>query len=337
LDVDRIVVLRPGALGDVILTLPAMHALRARHPDAHLTVVGSPTLWELGGSLVDERVSIDAAHFSSLYADEPSGELRAWLDGVDRFIAWTVLDPSPALRAAGVPEILHLSPYPPPGVHVSEWLVRSFAPHPPLLRELESPPQPRLPSGGDGETGPRVSSPPLPGRERGPGGEGLILLHPGAGAVWKRWPAERFAAVGEALHTRGYRVALIQGPADSDAIERCQRAASSPFEVVRSRSPLQLAGDLGAAMLFIGNDSGVTHLAAAAGIPAVALFGPTDPATWAPLGRVRVLRHCDASASVPRQIQVCPGDCLERITVDEVLSTAEALMNVDNPVDNPAG
>jgi ADP-heptose:LPS heptosyltransferase len=104
--------------------------------------------------------------------------------------------------------------------------------------------------------------------------------------------------------------------------------------VLRDLPLPQLAAKLAAAALYIGNDSGVTHLAAAAGAPTIALFGPTDPATWAPIGTVRVLRHCDARASVPRQIRVCEGDCLERITVAEVLEGAASFLTVDNPVDN---
>jgi ADP-heptose:LPS heptosyltransferase len=162
-----------------------------------------------------------------------------------------------------------------------------------------------------------------------------VLLHPGAGALWKRWPAGRFAAVGEKLRERGYEVALIEGPADRDAVERCQAAAQSPFPVLRDRSLPELAHALRSAALFVGNDSGVTHLAAAAGVPTLALFGPTDPDTWAPRGnQVRVLRRCDARALEPRQIRVCAGDCLERITVEEVLAAAEAMLAVDNSVDN---
>ncbi len=304
---DRIVVIRPGALGDVILTLPALRSLREEQPEAHITVIGSPTLWELAGDLVDERVSIDTARFATLYAEVPSEELRRWLEGVDRVIAWTVRDLSPALRVAGVKDVLHVSPYPPVGMHVAEWLC---TPHPP---------GPLLPQGEKGEQMLVPSLPsPLEGEGLGVRG-GSIYLHPGAGAVWKRWPAERFAAVGEALRNRGFDVALIEGPADQDAVTRCQAAVSAPFLVLRDLPLPELASRLATAALFIGNDSGVSHLAAAAGAPVVALFGPTDPATWAPLGNVRVLRQCGARASVPRQIRVCAGDCLERLSVAEAL------------------
>jgi ADP-heptose:LPS heptosyltransferase len=331
-----IVVIRPGALGDVILTLPALHSLRRRNPDAHITVVGSPSLWELAGNLADARVSIDAARFSTLYADEPSPELRQWLAGTETVIAWTVHDPSHALRKAGVPTILHVSPYPPPGTHVANWLLRSVTPHPTVFSSPPGPPSSGIlaqAGGGEGKADTTIRSS-LSHRweERGRGMR--VLLHPGAGGVWKRWPAERFAAVGNRLRDTGYDVALVEGPADREAIGRCQAAAATPFPVLRDRSLPDLAAALADAALFIGNDSGVTHLAAAAGTPTIALFGPTDPATWAPLGPVRVLRHCDARATEPRQIRVCEGECLERITADEVLRAASDFLTVDNSVEN---
>lgn len=316
-------------MGDVILTFPAVRALRSRHPAAHLTAVGSPSLWEMAGDLVDERVSIDAARFSTLYAAEPSPELARWLEDVDRVVAWTVRDPSPALEAAGVREIVHRSPYPPPGVHVSDWLVGSVDPHPP---------GPLLPRGERGE---QIWGRPLPSPPEGerPGVRGAltrIFIHPGAGAIWKRWPAERFATLGETLRDRGHDVVLIEGPADRDAVESVQAAASAPFAVLSDRSLPQLLEDLGSASLFIGNDSGVTHLAALAGAPTVALFGPTDPAIWAPRGNVRILRHCDARSLDTRQIRVCEENCLERMEVVDVLQAARAILDVDNPVDNSA-
>lgn len=325
LDMDRIVVIRPGALGDVILTFPAVRALRVQHPDAHITVVGSPSLWELAGNLVNERISIDAARFSTLYAEEPREDLRRWLEGVDRVIAWTVQDPSPALRAAGVVDVIHVCPYPPAGKHVSEWLCTA------------PPPGSPLPQGEKGGlTSGTVLPSPLAGEGAGVRG-GPIIIHPGAGAVWKRWTAERFAAVGNALRQLGHEVMLVEGPADGEAVARCQAAVSVPFPVLRDRTLPQLAAELASASLFIGNDSGVTHLAATAGAPTIALFGPTDPATWAPLGTVRILRHCGAQATEPRQIRVCDGDCLEQITVEEVLSAADSFLTVDNRVDNLDG
>jgi heptosyltransferase-3 len=154
-----------------------------------------------------------------------------------------------------------------------------------------------------------------------------IFIHPGAGAVWKRWPPDCFARLGSALVARGSPVALVAGPADEAAIAEVLEHASSPLPVVREPSVRRLAALLSQGNVFVGNDSGVTHLAAAAGTPTVALFGPTDPASWSPLGRVRVVRKCDSCAITPGQIRVCHEPaCLMRIPVDAVIEAIDELL-----------
>src|SRR6516162_11257361 len=106
-----VLVIRAGALGDVLLTLPALHALRRRHPDSRVHVVGYPDVWQVADSLIDGVTSIDHPRFASLFTPEPSAGLCSWLSTFDAAIAWMVRDPRPALEAAGV-ETTHASPYP---------------------------------------------------------------------------------------------------------------------------------------------------------------------------------------------------------------------------------
>jgi ADP-heptose:LPS heptosyltransferase len=146
-------------------------------------------------------------------------------------------------------------------------------------------------------------------------------MHPGAGSHRKRWPAERFAALGASLVRRGLQVVLIEGPADAEVVAQVQEHAGLPFPVLRDLDTRLLAAALAEARCFVGNDSGVTHLAGAVGTPTLALFGPTDPASWAPLGNARVLRRCRAQAVRQGQIMVCDDpSCMEAISVDDVLS-----------------
>ncbi|MBV9281286.1 MAG: glycosyltransferase family 9 protein [Chloroflexi bacterium] len=316
--IRRILALRAGALGDVILSLPAVEALRRRHPGATIEAWGYPDVWRVAGPLVDRVGSIDSPRLGGLYADRAGPELRATVREVDLAVAWTVRDPRAALADAGVPRVIWSSPYPPPGVHAADWLLRSL-----------SPPA-RLPDGGRGW---RLL---LSAAEIAAARDLLermnldrpIVLHPGAGARWKRWPAERFAAVGEVLRRRGHQVVLVEGPADAEAMGAVQRAAPSPFPVVRGLSIRELAAVLGRAALFIGNDSGVTHLAGATGAPTLALFGPTDPAGWTPLGNARVLRACGAQAAHQGQIRVCEDPaCLDAISVDMVMAAMKEYLS----------
>ena len=107
--------------------------------------------------------------------------------------------------------------------------------------------------------------------------DGFLAVHPGSGSPAKNWPAERFAEAARRL-SGGRPWLLVLGPAE-------ERPAAWPGAVVAREWPLRVLGAaLSRAGLFLGNDSGVAHLAAASGAPTLTLFGPTDPALWAPVG-----------------------------------------------------
>ena len=130
-------------------------------------------------------------------------------------------------------------------------------------------------------------------------------MHPGSGSTAKNWPLARFVEAARAL-AAGRPWLLVAGPAE--------RELTPPPDAVLAREwPLRrLGAALAGARLFLGNDAGVSHLAAAAGAPTLALFGPTDPALWAPVGPcVRTLRSPDGS--------------LAALGVDAVLAAARSL------------
>lgn len=133
-----------------------------------------------------------------------------------------------------------------------------------------------------------------------------VVMHPFAATAEKTWPAERFVAVADQIQAAGMLPIIVAGPAD-DA------APFSKFQVLRN-SPLgALKSLISGAALFIGNDSGPAHVAAAFGIPVVVLFGPSDPVTWAPWRtEARVLTS---------------GGSIGKIAVEEVMAAAEALRN----------
>ena len=115
---------------------------------------------------------------------------------------------------------------------------------------------------------------------------GATLIHPGSGSPGKNWPMEAFIKLSRRLSASGHLVAWIRGPAEADFTE-----AIAPDRVLDRPSLEALAATIGQSRLFIGNDSGVSHLAGAMGTPSVVLFGPTDPAIWRPDGRrVRIVR-----------------------------------------------
>lgn len=127
------------------------------------------------------------------------------------------------------------------------------------------------------------------------------LIHPGSGSPRKNWPVERFRELSLELLARGHVVAWIRGPAESSEV-----IPPAGVECLDHPSLPSLARTLAVARLFIGNDSGVSHLAAAVGAPTVALFGPTSSEIWAPDGeRVRVVRSpTGAMTDLPLQAVV---------------------------------
>ncbi|MGI8889817.1 MAG: glycosyltransferase family 9 protein, partial [Chthoniobacterales bacterium] len=126
---------------------------------------------------------------------------------------------------------------------------------------------------------------------------GLIGLHPGSGSEKKNWPLDRFVRLAASLleETRNLRLLFVGGEADAERMAHLSR--SLPNERVERAENLalpELARRLQGCAVFVGHDSGVSHLAAAVGVPCLLLFGPTDPAVWAPANRdVRVLRAAD--------------------------------------------
>lgn len=106
-----------------------------------------------------------------------------------------------------------------------------------------------------------------------------VLIHPGSGGVWKNWPLDKFAEVAGAMSASGRTVEWIRGPAETKM--RYPKGA----RILEVPSVVTLARRLSNAKLYIGNDSGITHLAAACGCRTVAVFGVTDAKVWAPQGK----------------------------------------------------
>jgi ADP-heptose:LPS heptosyltransferase len=123
--------------------------------------------------------------------------------------------------------------------------------------------------------------------------DGSIVIHPGAGSANKCWPIDRFIELAGRFRAEGRRVRFIIGEVErerwtSGEIDALRQAG----DVTEPANYLQLLDALQPASLFVGNDSGPSHLAAIIGVPTFTLFGPTDPAQWKPLGpQTATLRH----------------------------------------------
>lgn len=267
-------VMRSGALGDFVLTLPVLAALRAAFPSAALRLIGAPQLVWM--TRPDAVLDHDSPGLIPLYSGAPlPPDTDPFFKDCALFLAYAAdADGSlgSRLRQVAGGEVVVHSPHPPAGVHIADHLLA------PLRRlGIAAPePLPRLEL-RDAERAyarccwrERRLQPPV------------ALIHPGSGGRRKCWPLPRFVELARRLRQRAIAVLLLLGPAEEDLAEwvradpHCRQLA-----VVPPGLP-ELAGLLERADLFIGNDSGPGHLAAALGTPALSLFGPTDPLVWRP-------------------------------------------------------
>jgi len=319
---ERILVLRAGALGDFVLTLPLLTGVRRRFPRARIELLGYPGVASIArwGGLVDVVRRVDAAWTLPLFSErtEAGEDLREYLRQFRRVLAiWH--DPkgalSNALARCGARRCVVVDPIPPSdsGVHAVDFMLHQV---PAAWR--------------CGSTAPRLVPPHevrAPARaflEKRLGRRRIrVVVHPGSGGRGenRNWPPSHFAALLDLLRRQSDAgVLLLEGPADEEAVRDTLTAAgrNAPV-VVKDLSVAQLAGLLVEAGYFVGNDSGVAHLAAAVGARTVAIFGATDSAVWAPRGpRVRVLKPPTSADGSPGPIaEVTPGtvlDALGRIT-----------------------
>ena len=303
----RLLILRGGALGDFLVTLPAIALLRERWPAAEIELIGNPVAAALAQSrgLLDRVHPQSSARWLPLHGREPlPPELHTWLSDFDLILSFQP-DPAGDL-AARFPlqpgqRFLAGSPHPTSGPAAAHYCapLRELGLRPEALVYRLAPLAPVAPAPG-----------PVP-----------VLIHPGSGSPRKNWPCERWLELA-ALLPNPVTVLLgeaeIARPLPLPLAEA--RATGSPSVRLGGRDvdllwqpPLEeLLRRLAGARAFLGHDSGVSHLAACAGTPGLLLFGPTDPSIWKPpVGNLRALR---------------PVGGLDSLTVPEVLAACRPLL-----------
>jgi len=285
-NIKNLVAIRGGAIGDFILTLPAINALRSRFPHAHFSLIGNPSILSLAKA--DRIFDHNSTLFAPLYthSGELSSATRNIFEEVDLLLAYAVdpdgvfenrlnslvkgrvvvFDPRPSpqskshiidhllepLHLCGIP-VLH----PLPKIH--EGLIdRAYALHTSQCNCFSKP---------------------------------LVIIHPGSGGRHKCWPLNHFIKLINNLTDQAIQVAVLVGPAEATLLQELNANLPISCPVLAPPGIPQLAGLLENADLFIGNDSGPSHLAAALDTSTLVLFGPTNPRTWSPRGTsVRVLQ-----------------------------------------------
>jgi heptosyltransferase III len=276
--VRHTLVIHPGALGDVLLAVPALRGLRATRPGSSLVLAAQPRLAALLVALavVDGGVGFDALGLHTLMAEEGPAEVVPLVREAEAIVCWFgARDPIFVRRLREIlPAATVAAPAPGEGGTVWAHLLATVGAPPGEHRAPVAAPEPvvdagrraLLAAGWDG---------------RRP----VLIVHPGAGGQGKRWPPDGFARLLSPVVVAGaVTVVVHQGPADADAVGALvERLPRPPLVLIDPPLP-DLAGALIHARAFLGNDSGVAHLAAGLGIPSVVLFAaPNLP--WTPWSR----------------------------------------------------
>ncbi len=277
--IPRCLVVHPGALGDVLLAGPALGHLRALGFRTTLAVTSRLVPLFSGSGLVDDACDLEALALHRLFVEPPDPAAHDVVASFDALACWLGAGDS-AFRAnlarLGRPTVVaRAAPPPGTGRHVSRHLLETLAPLGPLPGGL---PSVRL---RVTEADRAVAEAWLAARGMGPAE--AVVLQPGAGSAAKVWPG--FAALACRLRAAGLPLVALAGPADGPVVQALLEAEALEEDGLVRDWPLpEIAALLSLARAVVGNDSGPTHLAAAVGCPTVVLFGPTDPAVWAPLG-----------------------------------------------------
>lgn len=345
---ERLLIVRLGSMGDIIHTLPAVTALRHAFPEASLGWIVEERWAELlctvreprSGPRSPRRPLVDRIHTVNTKSWRSSPlSIQSWEQiaaGLSELRAQgypVAVDFQGAVRSAllarwsGAPVIygvaqprenvasmFYTRQAMPRGVHIVE---QNFSLAEAVVRHSLELPKVEFPRDEAAEKK-------CEDRLQHEGIAGFVLLNPGAGWGAKQWPAERYGHVAKRLAEDGLKSLINFGPGEENLMRTVETASAGAAEGVAC-SITELIALTRRARLFIGGDTGPMHLAAALGVPIVAVFGPTNPARNGPFGTRNIILRSPSSATThSRRAQ--PDAGLLEIEPDEVVAAARQLL-----------
>lgn len=325
---SRTLIFHDGALGDLLLSLPALEALGAHSPHIHLA--GRPDAAGLlhRAGYVDEFSDAGGASYAGFFSSRPGPEVR---ESLRRFSRAYIFSRRPASPLAGairsvIRDTQVVLTIPPRGsqLHASAFRLgqlKRTGSHSSIPREAHL----SSPSFG--------ISPASESRLREIArGRAVVAVHPGSGSRRKNWPLDRFLEVVRELADSGAAaLLLLSGPGEPSETAEALRNFAAQHEGsalhLDGESLTAVASVLGMADLYLGNDSGVTHLASLISPRVVAVYGPTDPSVWGPVGGARVIENRSVCAQCIEPERRCaPRTCLLSILPQVVLGEIYRLL-----------
>ena len=312
---EKVLVIHQGALGDLVLNFPALLSLK-QEKKASVGLLCSGELGKIAHELnvVEAHFPLESARFCSLFSEKMTPVVKEFINNYDIIILISFSDTIEGrLRQAHGGKVHRIASRPPvkDETHVAQYIIMQLEAKG-LLREGVSP----------------SSSHPVEQRQN-LREKNLIIMHPGAGSSRKRWPVENFLRVATLIGGMSLgQVVFIVGPAEPDLALFIKDKSKGDFRVYEVCDLSYLVTLVRQARCFVGNDSGVTHLAAFMGIPTVAIFGPSSPKRWSPVGRAtNVLRgaaECTPCFEVDA-VNCEDPQCLSGVLVDTVLEAVRRI------------
>ncbi len=297
-----------GALGDVLLSLPCLRLLRRPEGSIHFAGRRDIGLLLREAGIAEESSDSGSSRYAGLSAGLPGREMTSFLEQFDRAVLFTGDAENPVRSALGrsIAQTKIVITVPPPGAATSaaRYRLSQLDPEAHLEERLLLSPSHRDLAAA------------MLSRWGWKGDRPLVMVHPGSGGRNKRWPLERFFSLARTLMKQsGTFIVVFTGPAEDDLfLDRVEKFCQSQEVTVHAGDAdlTALAALLSYCGAYVGNDSGVSHLAAAAGAPTIALFGPTDPLVWGPVGR---------------QAKVISAASLDAISVEQVAEAVEEFLS----------
>ena len=339
----RLLVVRLGAMGDILHALPAVTALRLMHPEWAIDWVVEPrwqalfTAEDSLGRVVSQPL-VDRVHFAPTkewrtapFSEKTLREIKLLRHTLREGGYDAVVDLQGAIRSAVVGRMANcrrLIGEEAPRERVARWLYSeriATRGHHVIEQDVElaaavagdelTPATPTLPTDPNAEAWAEQTL---------NSSQGAVLINPGAGWGAKRWPVDRYSTVAKELVAKGFRVVVNAGPGELPLAETIAQATGGVATPLTC-SVTQLISLTRRVVLLIAGDTGPLHLACALGRPVVGIYGPTDPSRNGPFGtRFKVLRSPESRRDHSRH--EAPEAGLLTISTDDVLRAATELL-----------
>ncbi len=337
-DVRQVLVIRLRSIGDTVLTTPSLFALRRFLPSARIDILLEDWVAPVldGTPLVDEVITVKRSGAASRARTARLLRSRAY-DVVYNLHGGTTA--TFLTRASGARHRVGYAAYQYSRLH------NHVAPSSSMLWGRDKTHSVEQQLALLGWTGVPVSDRPPTQLSITPGADERIadrlaaariaedsfaVIHPTAAFDTKRWATEKFARVAEHLSAQGLAIIAITSPAEAHVAEALKQISSAPVATLTNLSLPEVTALTSRARLFVGNDSGIAHMAAATGTPSVVIFGSSNVAHWRPWAKVAaevVLEELDC--------QPCHGyycekfeqpECIKRVPVDRVMAAVDRVL-----------